>query len=85
MIQSEYGISVNKTDHSIKKNIQEYWRTKTKGEVRFLMTHFLVDTYFEMVFFVATSLIVEKKINHMGDTGGVNQLILYQFLRRGPL
>ena len=47
IIQSEYGISIDQTDHIIKRIIQEYWVTNTRYEVRFQKPHFPVGTYFE--------------------------------------
>ena len=35
IIQGEYGISIDQTDHTIKHIIQEYWVTKKIYEVKF--------------------------------------------------
>ena len=42
--QSKYGISIDQSYHIKKNVIQEYWGTKTKGEVTFHISPFPVDT-----------------------------------------
>ena len=56
IIQIEYGISIDQTNHIIKNIIQGYWVTKTKYEVNFQKSPFPVDTYFENIIFMATTL-----------------------------
>ena len=41
----------------MKNNIQEYWVTKTKDEVKYQQSPFTVETYLENTLFVATPII----------------------------
>ena len=52
IIQIEYAISIDQTEHIIKNIIQEYWVTNTKVEVKFHNSPFLVDTSFEYILFI---------------------------------
>ena len=58
-IQSEYGISIDQTDHIIKNAIQGYWGTKTEYKVKFQNPPLTVDTSFENILFMETPLIGE--------------------------
>ena len=47
IIQSEHDIIIYQKDHIIKNIIQEYWRTKTKDEVKFHNSPLPLDTSLE--------------------------------------
>ena len=60
----------------MKINIQEYWGTKTKDEIKFQQSPFLLDTSFEIKLFMATTLIepeLEKPDKSHG--GSLNHLV----------
>ena len=57
IIQSKYGIIIDRTDHIMKSFIQEYWGTRTKDELKFHKSTFPVDKYFEKTLFMAIPII----------------------------
>ena len=62
IIESEYGINIDKTYHIIKNIIQGYWTTN-KNDVRFQKSPLPVDTSFENTLFMATTLTGEELKN----------------------
>ena len=60
MIQSEYGIIIDQTYHTINNTIQEYWVKNTKYEVKFQTSPFSLEKSFEKLFFTTTPLIGEE-------------------------
>ena len=60
----------------MKNTIQEYWGTKTKDEVKFQLSLFTVDNFFDHTLFVATPIIGEElKIIENYHVGSLNHLV----------